>query len=150
MKDRQKSEHAQNKRKRKSMKNFEAEVLERANFNRENNVSEGNVTAFAERIEDAKQYFTVNNVSNRKQMFSIVNRTFSKKKYVHSAEIVVEHTFTYKLSAWMDESSQMHCRVKDYNRFTVAESIWDKGIAPSNESIDEFVAKAVRLDLGTS
>lgn len=132
------------------MKNFEAEVLERANFNRENNVSEGNVTAFAEGIEDAKQYFTVNNVSNPQQMFSIINRTFSKKKYAHSAEIVVEQTFTYKVSAWMDENSQAHCRVKDYNGFTVAESIWDKGIMPSNESTDEFIAKAVRLDLGTS
>lgn len=84
------------------------------------------------------------------QIFSIVNRTFSKKKYAHSAEIVVEQTFTYKVSAWMNENSQAHCRVKDYNGFIVAESIWDKGIMPSNESTDEFIVKAVRLDLGTS
>ena len=80
------------------MKNFEAEVLERAKFDRENNVSEGSVTAFTETIEDAKQYLTVNSVSNPQQMFSIVNRTFSKKKCEHSAEIVVEHVFTYKIS----------------------------------------------------
>lgn len=132
------------------MKNFEAEVLERAKFNRENNISVGNVTAFAETVEDAKQYLTVNSVSNPQQMFSIVNRTFSKKKCEHSAEIIVEHVFTYKVSAWMDKNSQAHCRVKDYNGFIVAESIWNKGIMPSNESTDEFIAKAVRLDLGTS
>lgn len=132
------------------MKNFEAEVLECAKFNRENDISEGNITAFTERIEDSKQYFTVNNVNNPQQMFSIVNRIFSKKKYAHSAEIVVEHVFTYKVSAWMDENSQAHCRVKDYNGFIVAETVWNKGIMPSNESTDEFIVKAVRLDLGTS
>ena len=132
------------------MKNFEAEVLERAKFNRENNISAGNVEAVAHKGENCTQHFTVNNVSNPQQMFSIVNRTFSKKKYVHSAEIVVEQTFTYKVSAWMDKNSQAHCRVKDYNGFIVAESIWNKGIMPSNESTDEFIAKAVRLDLGTS
>lgn len=132
------------------MKNFEAEVLERVKFNRENNISVGNVKADVHKGEDYIQYFSVNTVSNPEQMFSIVNRTASKKAYEHSAEVIVEHVFTYKVSAWMDENSQAHCRIKDYNDFVIAESIWDKGIMPSNESAEEFIVKAVRLDLGNS
>lgn len=132
------------------MKDFKAEVLERVKCNRENNISEGKVKAVVDKGEDCTQRFSVNTVSNPEQMFSIVNRTASKKAYEHSAEVIVEHVFTYKVSAWMDENSQVHCRIKDYNDFVIAESIWDKGIMPSNESIDEFIVKAVRLDLGNS